>query len=1127
MMKVQSIMRRSLIVLLLGFGIMAAAQTQNVTVDLKNASMRQLFSTIEEQTTYRFSYRDVVIDNRRDITISRRQVPVTVVLDAVLPGRNLQYTIVSERSIVISAKTGQVQTSQSGQMVNRKMSGIVRDGQGEPVIGATIMQKGTSNGTITDIDGKFSFDAPEGCTLVVSYVGFSEREVRGGSDLNITIMEDTQALDEVVVVGYGTMKRSDMTGAVSSVNMEELARRTTTNPAEALQGKIAGVSIMKSGGNAGAGVQVKIRGVKTFGDNEPLYVIDGFPGDINSVNPQDIESMEILKDGAAAAIYGSVAANGVVIVTTKNGKKGDLKIDFHTYQSFTTIAKKLELLNADEYKSVHRMMYENYNEQFPNNKVTLPAYINKSTGVDTDWQDAVERNGLAQNYMLSLRGGSEKTLYSLSYNHADEKGIFEGNNYRQDNARMKLHMNKGFIDFDANMAFMFTESHQPQYSIKEMYMISPLVPIYNSEETYGFGLTNFDGLPNNRNIMADNHYIQAKDRSYHTDANIAVTFHITNYLDFKTSYSYRGEHGRSDYHAPDYISDTKSKNLYPFNSKTSSYWEEQVWDNVLNFNKKFQKHSLNAMLGTSLTTRKYTYSTVGVEGKTMVYKVEDGKLVTSETEAGFLSHDFTTINAGAGGTFTGSGSMWEYNRASFFGRVNYNYDDRYLVQFTLRYDGSSKFGADSRWGSFPSLALGWRISEESFFPKDIALSNLKLRASWGRLGNENALGYYDFQALISTYNTMYQGYVRGNGGTAWPGSIARGLENRDLKWETTDTKNIGFDFGFFNNHLSGNINYYYNETNDLLIYKELAPSTGLASPVLNVGKMRNTGIEFELNWNYAVGDFDYTVGFNLSTVSNKVKELSDDGQVLYGEGLKYGSEHFPTQTKVGQPIGAFYLYQADGIFQSMDDVNHHIANDGSLLQPNAQPGDIRFKDINGDGVINEDDKVYSGSGIPKVEANINFSALYKGIDVSFSLGSGWGHKLYNGNKYFYEAMNSGSNMLKSTLDAWTPQNTNTDVPRAVYQDPNGNSRESTRFLENGDFVRLRQLQVGYTIPSTVTRKFYVDKFRFYVSAENLFTITNYDGIDPEFSRASVLNTGIDRLIYPFTRSFTVGAQITF
>ncbi|MDD6895909.1 MAG: TonB-dependent receptor [Prevotellaceae bacterium] len=1111
--------------LMLVFTAIGTFAQQKVTIDVKNATLKQVFSVIEKQTTYRFSYKTNIIDNRSDITLKKEAAAVATVLDEALKGRPLEYSIVSAKSIVISSK----QTKQNkAQGAKQTVRGTVKDDMGEPVMGATVSVVGSDGLAVTDIDGKFTIEAPKGSTLKISYLGFVDREVKADDNVKVLMKEDTQALDELVVVGYGTMKRSDMTGALSSVDTKELSKRTTTNAAEALQGKVAGVNITKSGGNAGAGVSVKIRGVKTFGDNEPLYIIDGFPGDINSLNPQDIESMEILKDGAAAAIYGSVAANGVIIITTKNGKKGDVKVDFSTYLSFTTVAKDLDMLDAEGYKSVHKAMYENYNAQYgkyPNGN--LPAYVTKNTGVNTDWQDVTQRNGLSQSYMISVRGGADKAQYSVSYNHADEKGIFIGNDHRHDIARMKLHATKGIIDLDANMDFKYTNSQQPQYSLKETYMISPLVPVYDDNEKYGFGLTNFDGLPNNRNVMADAYYKSSVTRKYHTTANVALTFNFTPWLNFKTSYAYRGEHEVDTYHAPDYIADPKSPSNYPYNSETRAYWEEQLWENVLSFNKQFGKHGVNAMFGTSMTSRKYNWSSVAVEGKTIVYKVEDGQLVQSEKAAGFLDPNFTTIGAGAGGTFSGSGSKWVYNRASFFGRVNYNFNDRYLFQFTFREDGSSKFGSDSRWGFFPSVAVGWRISEEPFYPKGGVVSNLKFRASWGQLGNENALGYYDFLALISTYNDLFQGYVQGSGSSAWSGSIARALENRSLKWETTDTKNIGFDFGLFNNRLNGNINYYINETRDLLITRSLAPSAGLSNPVLNVGKMRNQGVELELNWNDNISDFNYTVGFNLSTVKNKVVELANAEQTIYGEGLKYGSEHFPTQTKVGKPIGSFYLYQADGIFQTKDEINRHVNSKGELLQPDAQPGDIRFIDTNGDGYIDEDDKVYCGSGIPKVEANINLSANWRGFDFSAVISGSFGFKIYNANRYLYEGMNSASNFLATTLNAWTPTNTSTDIPRAIYGDPNDNTRESTRFLENGDFVRLRQAQLGYTLPASLSKAIYCERIRFYVSGENLFTITGYSGANPEFSRSSVLNTGIDKLIYPFTRSYTVGAQVTF
>lgn len=658
-------------------------------------------------------------------------------------------------------------------------------------------------------------------------------------------------------------------------------------------------------------------------------------------------------------------------------------------------------------------------------------------------------------------------------------------------------------------------------------MISPLVPIYDENQPSGYGLTNFDGIPNNRNVMADYNFRDSSNKKYNTTANVGVTVNFTDWLNFKTSYAYSGEHERRVYHEPIYVADIRSKREYPYQEEYSGYWEEQVFDNILNFNRLFNAHSVSAMIGNSVTRERMTWNSVAVEGKSTLNKVENGRLVTEEVPSGFLDPNFSTIRAGAGGTYSGDGTLWDYKRASFFGRLNYNYDNKYLVQLTLRRDGSSKFGEDSRWGLFPSAALGWRISQEEFFPDDAFVSDLKLRVSWGRLGNEISLGEYDFLALISTYNTKYQGYVKGNGENPWPGSIARSLENKSLKWETTDNKNIGVDFGLYDNKLTGTLNYYHNETTDLLITKALPPSAGLTDPTLNVGKMRNNGIDLELNWNDKYNDFNYDIGFNMTTLNNEVVALADANQVLYGEGLKYGTEHFPTQTREGKPIGAFYLYRTEGLFQNEQEINAHVNKDGQMFQPNARPGDIRFLDVNDDGVIDENDKEYIGSGIPKIEANLTFGAEYNGFDLSLLLSSAWGHKLYNANKYFYEGMNSGSNFLKSTLDAWTPQNTSTDVPRAVYQDPNNNLRESDRFIENGDFIRLRQLQLGYTLPITVSQKLHLDKLRFYLSGENLFTITSYSGIDPEFARSSVLNSGVDNHIYPFTRSCTLGLQLTF
>lgn len=1009
-----------------------------------------------------------------------------------------------------------------------QLTGTVTDTKGESLIGASVREKGTSNGCITDVDGNFTLTVSPQATMVISYVGYVTQEIplNGQKSIQVALKDDSEMLDEVVVVGYGTMKKSDMTGAISSVDTEELTKRATTNPAEALQGKIAGVNIMKAGGNAGAGISVKIRGVKSFGSNEPLYIIDGFPGDIDNVNPQDIQSMEVLKDGAAAAIYGSVAANGVIIITNKNGKKGETHIDFNAYVSMTQVSNKLEMVNAEQYKSNIKTMFDNYNAQYPNRAVAVPAYATAASDVDTDWQDLMMRNGLSQNYMFSVRGGGETTQYSVSYNHADDKGIFLGNDYRQDNARMKMHMSKYIFDIDANLSFRYTKSHQPQYSLREMYNLSPLLPVYDENEKYGFALTSTYGLPANNNVMADHVYNNAVTKNFYTTGNVSLGVKLAPWLNFKSSYNYRGRHYRYVEHNPDYISNAQSPHNYPEHYEGTYYWEEQTIDNVLTFNKEFGKHSLNVMVGSSITATKYTDNGVGVTGKSTKYYIdENGNLATRDEAAGFLEPNFNTVDAGIGGTFSGDGTKYEYNRASFFGRVNYNFNNRYLIQATMRRDGSSKFGVNNRWGNFPSVAVGWRISEEDFFPKDIVLNNLKFRASWGRLGNENALGYYGFQALITAYNNKTGGYVQG--GNAWPGSASWTMENRGLKWETTDTKNVGFDFGLFSNKLTGSINYYINQTEDLLITKRLSPSAGFENPILNVGKIRNNGVELELNWGDKIKDFEYNIGFNLSTTKNEVVELADKGQALPATGLLYDTDHIPAYAKEGHPISGFYLYRTDGIFQSDAEAETYVNQNGERLQPNAKAGDIRFVDLNGDGVIDEDDKDYCGTGIPKFETNLNFSASYKGFDLSFSLSGVFGHKIYNGNRYFYESMMTPGNMLTSTLDAWRPDHTNTDVPRAVYNDPNGNARESERFLENGSFVRMRQAQIGYTLPTALLKKVNIEKLRFYISGDNLFTITGYSGVDPEFSTSSPLNAGMDRYIYPFTRSYTIGAQLTF
>jgi TonB-linked SusC/RagA family outer membrane protein len=1011
----------------------------------------------------------------------------------------------------------------------KTISGKVTDDKNNTLPGVSISIKDSKYNAATDIDGNYTLTYSSILTnpiIVFSYLGFIEKteNLDNRNEINVTLQEETNKLNEVIVIGYGSQKKSNVTGAISSIKKESLETRATTNPAEALQGLVSGVNVQKSGGVAGAQVSVKIRGVNTFGATEPLYIIDGFQGDITTVNPTNIESIEVLKDGAAAAIYGSVAANGVIIVTTKNGQKEGIKVDFSSFLSYTTPSKTLDLLDSDQYKSVHKRMYDEYNKYATSPK-PLPAYITAPSTANTDWQDEVFRSGLTQNYGLGIQGRQGDIKFALYGNYVKQKGIVIDNDFGQQTASARVSFKKSIFDVDGKMAFIGTQNAKPNFQLKEVYTMSPLVPVYDANEPYGYGLTNKNGLPAGTNPVAEEHFKNSMDKGQDITANVAITANISSWLKYKIAYSYRVKNNQETIHFPPYIANPKEVHQYALQEELRTHWDEQILDNIITIDKTFGKHTFGLMLGNTINGVSSDWNRVNVEGKTTDYSVENGQLVSIDRPSGFLNPNFETIGAGKGGTYSADGSKFQYNRVSFFSRLNYSFNDRYLLQMTVRKDGSSKFGEDSRWGTFPSVALGWKIEKEDFFPKDFIISTLKLRASWGQLGNEAALGYYSANTLIKTGNTLGSGYVQGNGSNPWPGSIAASLENRNLQWETTDSKNIGIDFTLKNGKITGSMNYYHNVTDNLLITKKLAPSVGIDDPILNVGKISNSGFEFEVNYRDRINEFKYNVGFNLTTLKNNVESLANKGQTIYGEGLKYGDEHFPTQARVGSPISGFYLYKTDGIFQSAEEVNAHSKN-GVLLQPNAQPGDIRFKDLNGDGIIDENDKAYAGTGLPKLEANLSLGASYKGFDFSALIGSGWGNKLYNGNRYFYESMNSGTNMLATTLNSWTPDN-HSNIPRAVLQDSNGNSRESDRFLESGDFIRLRQLQFGYTIPNKMLGGAKIDKLRFYVSVENLFTITKYTGIDPEFSRLSVLDTGVDRFVYPFTRSFVSGVQYIF
>ncbi|MCZ4696205.1 TonB-dependent receptor [Ancylomarina euxinus] len=997
---------------------------------------------------------------------------------------------------------------------------------GLSIPGVSVVVKGTSNGTSTDFDGNFTIQAEEGQTLVFSFVGMTTQEVViKGNSLNIILESENLGLDEVVVVGYGTQKKSDITGAVSSVKGEDLKKTPSSNAVNALQGKVAGVTITKFGGAPGSGSSITIRGIGTVGNNEPLYIIDGLPGSMSLLNPDDIESFEILKDGASAAIYGSRAANGVVLITTKKGKKGQVNVDFNMHLGQTKAIDQLNLLDSEGYIKVHKMMYDNYNQYAADgDKQALPDYITAPITANTNWQEEVSRAALQQNYNLSINGGNDLGYYGVSGSWNDEEGTLIGSDYLKKTLRAKLGMTKGRLSVDANISYAETNSEETKFSLSDTYKLTPLISPF--DENGNVQLTSGD-MPANANPYANHLNTKGETDLQYFSANITGRLNFTDWLSYQVNlglinsnnnkWNYHTKFERSPKDGEDYIYYGEERNNY----------RSQIMEHLLNFQKDFGKHSVSSVIGYTASKETNNWMGANVTGKNTVYSAEGDDIITKDEMAGFLDPSWMTLDAGKGGTYAAYGSRNEYTRTSILGRVNYSFDSKYLLQVTARRDGSSKFGSDSRYGTFPSVALGWRITQEDFMSDYEFIDNLKLRASWGKLGNEVTLGFYDHQALIRTGNDSELGAVRGSGANPWTGSIATGLENRELQWETTISKNLGLDFTLLGNKFNGTINFYNTTTEDMLIYRQLPGSAGLDSPVLNVGEINNKGFEFELGYYKQDGDFKYSINTTFTTTKNEVVSLASKDQALFGEGLKYGDSHFPTQTKAGYEIGAFFLYQTDGLFQSMDEVNAHSNKDGDLLQASAKPGDIRFKDTNGDGELNEKDKVYSGSGIPDFTYSINFNASYKGFDFSMMFYGVEGNELYNGNRYYLENMSAGQNFLASSLNAWTETNKNTNTPRAVLGDANTNTRESDRYLEDGSFLRLKNIELGYTLPKSMIKRMGVSKCRVYFNAQNVFTITDYSGIDPEVGRSNVLNTGIDRSLYPINKSFFAGVQLSF
>ena len=1001
-----------------------------------------------------------------------------------------------------------------GQVV---IKGTVSDTANAPLPGVAILVKGNeTKGTQTDFDGHFIIHIEKQETILIfRFLGYKSKEVVVGNQsiINVVLEEDAQSLDEVVVIGYGTQKKSDVTGAIGQVKSKELNAVVTTNPTDALQGRVSGVTVTSSSGSPGSGADILIRGIGSFGSNQPLYIIDGVQADPYFIDAKNIASIEVLKDAASGAIYGTRAANGVVLITTKKGKKGNAKIEIESSISINTARKDLKLLDATGYINVHKQMYENAG-------VALPQYVTTPSTINTNWVDQTHRDGQLNLLNVRMSGASENVNYSAGSSYADETGLLIGSMFTKKGVYANLGFTKDKFKINTSLNYSETYRENQKFSLRETFQISPLIPVFDASKQSGYGYRDGD-LPDHRNPIGEDHFNNGYTKLKYFLGNVDISYEVLDNLTAKANYSVSNLANYSySYHQAFRVRDVQEQgNEFAFVSEYNNEFRRINQEYTLNYKLELGKNNFNFLAGYQRISEPFKETYVQAEG----YKLDDDG---NKIAATILDTSFNTLNAFNDGTYSGSGTNAEYSLVSQFGRVNYSYDNKYLFQASVRRDGSSKFGKNNKYGVFPSLALGWKITEEEFMKDQDIFDFLKLRFSWGQAGNDSALGYYDYVALISQGKSQNNGgYVFGDPQTSYQGGIARTLQNDDLQWETNVSSNFGLDFTMLNHTVKGSMNYYNTSTEDLLITKVVSPAAGIRSPVVNVGEFVNKGFEFELGYTNSKDEINYAAFATFTTINSEVTQLSSNDQVLYGAGLKFGSDHFVNQTKVGYEPGAYFLPVANGIFQNQAEIDAHSVG-GNLIQPNAAPGDIRFVDQNNDGVINADDEIYSGTAIPKFEYSLNLSADYKGLDFNIFFQGVGGNKIYNGNSFQSLGLDSGRNFEIQALNAWTPSNTNTSIPRAVLGDPNLNNRASTRFLESGAYLRIKTIQLGYTLPTDLLDKLTVDKLRIYVTGQNLFTFTNYSGLDPEVG-GSILSRGIDRTLYPKYKSVILGVQFQF
>lgn len=1098
------ICKRLLLSMMLAGGLSITVNGQTVTFNVSNVTVQKAISQFQRQTGYSFVFAADDVDVNRVVSVHGDRANIKSVVSQIFSGQDVNCQIEGKR-VVVKPSTSQAKTTVRtvANKNDKKLKGRVVDEKGEPIIGATVKVKGSSEGTITDLDGNFSIAVPADAQLEVSYVGFVTQDVAVGhkQELNLTLREDRKILNEVVVIGYGTQRKADLTGSVANVDVSKLNTQSNSTIGQALQGKIAGVDIVSQGGQPGSGSRIMVRGIGTLNNASPLYIVDGmYMSSIDHINPSDIQSIDVLKDASSAAIYGSRAANGVVIITTKSGSntEGVPTVNVSANIGVNTPAKYLDLLNASDWAAITT------ESRAASGLKPLEMAQDLASKEDNNWQDIMFNPALMQNYNLSVQGGGKYTTYYNSFGYTNQDGVLKGTNFQRYTMQSKVDYKKGIVNLGTNIILEY-DKDKPLFSgirggmVGHTLLSVPTLAKYDDNQVGGHGGL-YGDVVNLRNPlgMCDDNLMRRRSDNVKVYANVYLIVEILKGLKYKLNvtpdfqfYRYNEYLGLYDFGL--------DKNGITQDTEQQSRTRNMLMEHLLTFDRQFGAHKLSLLAGYSYQDTKYRYLSGWGQG---------------------MPNGIRELDAAASGMGT-SGNTYRSVLTSILGRIFYSYQDRYLITMTMRRDGSSKFAKGHRFGNFPSVSVGWNIAEEKFI-KDKAkwLDQLKLRAGYGELGNQE-ISNYQYSSTVTTGIN----YPDGNGGLL-QGAFPKNFANPDIKWESTSMTNIGLDVMALNSRLSLTMDYYVKNTRDILLSVPIPISTGGANdPVRNAGKIRNTGFEFNLGWNDRLNnDFSYSVNAIGSFNKNKVVAMGSESQFITGGQVHGGT--WTTKTLAGYPIAGFWLIPCDGYFNSQEEVNSY-QKDGKLIQPSAEPGDIKFKDTNNDGTINDDDRVYCGSPFPSFTYSLNGSFNYKNFDFSFTLQGVVGNKIYNATRLELEDVTRGTNYLTTVKDHWTETNHAAKTPRLVWNDPNRNARsESDRFLEKGDYLRLRTVQLGYTLPEKCLLGFF-QKARVYASVDNLFTITGYTGYSPDVNASDVYQRGFDEFIYPANRTFMFGVNLTF